>query len=61
VFLKLAPLILNDALSVSPVPATKLYVNVSPLSTSDVENVPIVVFAVVFSACDALLNNNAYR
>ena len=56
-FLKLAPLILNDALSVSPVPATNEYVNVSPLSTSDVEKVPIAVFADVFSACDVLLND----
>ena len=57
-FIKFAPLILNEALSVSPVPDTKVYVKVSPLSTSDVENVPIVVPVAVFSACDELLNDN---
>ena len=42
----------------APSPAVKLYVNVSPLSTSNVENVPIVVPVAVFSACDWLLNDN---
>ena len=41
---------LNKSLSVSPVPVTKTYVNVSPTSGSDDVNVPIVVPVALFSA-----------
>jgi len=34
------PKIVNDALSVEPVPATRVYVKVSPTSASVVEKVP---------------------
>ena len=45
-----APAIANDALSVSPAPATSVYVNVSPASTSVVERAPTVVPTAAFSA-----------
>ena len=49
---KLLLLMLNAALSVSPVPATKVYVKVLPASTSVVLSVPIVLFAATFSATE---------
>ena len=49
---KLLLLMLNAALSVSPVPATKVYVKVLSASTSVVLSVPIVLFADIFSATE---------
>ncbi|MFN4150550.1 MAG: aldehyde dehydrogenase family protein [Candidatus Sericytochromatia bacterium] len=49
VILKFEPLILNEALSVLPVPATKEYVKVFPESASVEESVPTVEFAATFS------------
>ena len=46
---RLAPLMLKLALSVSPVPDTKVYVWVSPESESVVESTPIVVPVATFS------------
>ena len=51
----LSPLMLNAALSVSPVPATKVYVKVSPTLTSVLDKVPMVKLASTFSARDVAL------
>ena len=52
---KLLPLMLTAALSVSPVPATKVYVKVSPTLTSVLDKVPMVELADTFSARDVAL------
>ena len=46
------PLIVNDALSVEPVPATSVYVNVFPESGSVVVSVPTAAPMELFSAID---------
>ena len=49
---RLEPLMLKAELSASPVPVTRVYVNVFPASGSVVLNAPTIAFAPEFSAID---------